>query len=72
MSPTTAAGSLPISTFGTPGPTIGPPTWGMGGSPGVCIGQVCMSVSLAAGGIGSSFLSYMFYFRSYIVFLFVS
>ena len=52
MSPTTAAGILPISTFGTPGPTTGPPTCGIGeGNAGVCMGQVCMSsVSLAAGG----------------------
>jgi hypothetical protein len=51
MSPTTAAGNPPISTVGTPGPITGPPTWGIGGRPGVCIGQVCMSVNLAAGGI---------------------
>ena len=35
----------------TPGPTTGPPMCGIGGIPGVCIGQVCMSVNLAAGGI---------------------
>lgn len=41
LSPMTAAGSLPIRTVGTPGPIIGPPTWGMGeGKAGVCIGQV--------------------------------
>ena len=50
-SPTTAAGMPPMRTVGTPGPTTGPPTWGMGeGKAGVCMGQVCMSVSLAAGG----------------------
>ena len=51
ISPMTAAGSLPINTVGAPGPMTGPPAWGMGGKPGVCIGQVCMSVILAAGGI---------------------
>ena len=52
VSPTTAAGMLPMRTVGTPGPVTGPPTWGMGvGKAGVCMGQVCMSVSLAAGGI---------------------
>jgi hypothetical protein len=52
LSPTTAAGRLPISTVGQPGPTTGPPTWGIGGVPGVCIGQLCRSVRRAAGGIG--------------------
>ena len=34
------------------GPTIGPPTCGIGeGNAGVCMGQVCISVILAAGGI---------------------
>jgi hypothetical protein len=28
---------------------MGPPTCGIGGTPGVTIGQVCMSVILAAG-----------------------
>ena len=51
ISPITAAGILPINTVGVPGPTIGPPTWGIGGVAGVCIGQVCMSVSRAAGGM---------------------
>lgn len=51
LSPTTAAGSPPINTVGQPGPTIGPPTWGIGGVPGVCIGQVCRSVTRAAGGM---------------------
>ena len=53
-SPITAAGSFPIITVGTPGPTIGPPTCGIGGTPGVCIGQVCISVNRAAGGIAFS------------------
>ena len=36
ISPTTAAGILPINTLGTPGPTIGPPTCGTGeGNAGV-------------------------------------
>ena len=55
ISPITAAGMLLIITVGTPGPTMGPPTCGMGGVPGVCMGQVCISVSLAAGGILSYF-----------------
>ncbi len=49
MSPMQAAGMLPMSTVGAPGPVIGPPTCGMGGTPGVTIGQTCMSVSRAAG-----------------------
>jgi len=52
LSPITAAGILPINTVGAPGPIIGPPTCGMGdGNAGVCIGHICMSVILAAGGI---------------------
>jgi hypothetical protein len=51
MSPTRAAGNPPINTLGWPGPVIGPPTCGMGGSPGVCIGHAWKSVSRAAGGI---------------------
>ena len=47
-SPTTAAGKLPIKTVGTQGPVTGPPTCGTGP---LNIGQVCMSVSLAAEGI---------------------
>jgi hypothetical protein len=35
---------------------MGPPTWGTGGSPGVTIGQMCMSVTREAGGIGSDSL----------------
>lgn len=52
-SPTTAAGRFPIRTVATQGPDTGPPTWGMGtGKAGVCMGQTCMSVILAAGGMG--------------------
>jgi hypothetical protein len=51
ISPTTEAGMLLIKTVGTPGPVIGPPTWGMGGTPGVTIGQTCMSVKRAAIGM---------------------
>lgn len=52
LSPITAAGILPINTVGIPGPTIGPPTCGIGeGNAGVCIGHVCISDILAAGGI---------------------
>ena len=56
ISPITAAGSFPINTVGTPGPIIGPPTCGTGGTPGVCIGQVCISVILAAFGIINQFI----------------
>lgn len=51
MSPMTAAGMLPINTVGAPGPVMGPPTCGIGGVPGVAIGQTCMSVRRAAGGM---------------------
>src|SRR5579859_3308257 len=49
ISPTRAAGIPAINTSGLPGPIIGPPTWGIGGTPGVTIGQTCMSVRRAAG-----------------------
>jgi hypothetical protein len=52
-SPITAAGIFPINTVATPGPIIGPPTCGIGGIPGVCIGHVCISVILAAKDIFS-------------------
>jgi hypothetical protein len=39
MSPTRAAGNFPIKTVGSPGPIIGPPTCGIGGSAGVTIGH---------------------------------
>jgi hypothetical protein len=45
-----AEGKKPIKTVISP-VMIGPPTWGIGGVPGVAIGQVCISVILAAGGI---------------------
>src|ERR1035441_8790768 len=48
MSPTRAAGSIPISTVGQPGGRIGPPTCG---TIPVTIGQTCMSVIRDAGGI---------------------
>ena len=48
-SPIHAAGRPPIRIVGAPGPTIGPPTCGIGGTQGVCMGQTCMSVSRAAG-----------------------
>jgi hypothetical protein len=57
ISPITAAGIFPINTVGAPGPVIGPPTWGIGTIPGVCMGQVCISVTLAAGGIMSEFIN---------------
>ena len=37
ISPTLAAGRPAIKTVEAPGPTIGPPTWGIGGSPGVML-----------------------------------
>jgi hypothetical protein len=49
ISPTLAAGIPPMSTVGSPGGKIGPPTCGTG--PGFIIGHVCISVILAAGGI---------------------
>jgi hypothetical protein len=55
LSPTTAAGSLAISTVGTPGPTTGPPPCGTGGTAGVTMGQACISVNLAAGGIDTPY-----------------
>jgi hypothetical protein len=50
ISPISAAGILPIITVGQPGPEIILPTCGIGGTPGVCMGQTCASVNLAAGG----------------------
>jgi hypothetical protein len=44
-----AEGMAQMMTVGAPGETTGPPTWGMGGTPGVCMGQTCMSVMRAAG-----------------------
>jgi hypothetical protein len=52
MSPTLAAGIPPMMTVGQPGGSIGPPTCGTGGVPGVTIGHVCISPTLAAGRIG--------------------
>jgi hypothetical protein len=46
-----AAGCPPINTVGHPGGMIGPPTCGIGTTAGVCIGHVCISPTLAAGGI---------------------
>jgi hypothetical protein len=55
LSVITDAGNFPISTVGTPGPMIGPPTCGIGaGMAGVCIGQTCMSVILAARDMADS------------------
>ncbi len=48
-SPITAAGLPPIITDGQPGPIIGPPTCGTGGSPGVAIGQMVISPRQDAG-----------------------
>ena len=49
ISPTTAAGFPPMSTVGTHGPEMGPPTWGGGGDPGLNMGQVWLSPIKAAG-----------------------
>jgi hypothetical protein len=65
ISPTMAAGMPPIKTVEQPGPVIGPPTCGIGGVPGVCIGQVCISVSLAAAGISLNLLIYHYYSAFY-------
>ena len=48
MSVRRAAGNPPINTVGAPGDMIGPPTCG---TTPVTIGQICMSVSLAANPI---------------------
>jgi hypothetical protein len=48
MSLTLAAGSIPITVVVLPGGRIGPPTWG---TSTVTMGQTCMSVIRAAGGI---------------------
>gem|GEM_PF-4139885 len=61
ISPTTAAGILQTSTVGTQGPEIGPPTCG---TIPVTIGQVCISVILAAGGIASA-LPFVFDFQCF-------
>src|SRR4051812_30987461 len=50
MSPTRAAGIPPIRTVTAPGGRIGPPTCG---TTPVTIGQVCMSPTLAAGGMAA-------------------
>jgi hypothetical protein len=70
VSPNTAAGMPPINTVGAPGPMTGPPTCGIGGNPGVCIGQVCKSFMRAAGGMlvivcGLWFV--VLYFRSLLI-----
>ena len=48
MSPTLAAGMPEMMTVGQHGGMMGPPTWG---TRTVTIGQVCMSVMRAAGGM---------------------
>lgn len=57
---TRAAGSPPISTVGHPGGRIGPPTCG---TTPVTIGQVCMSVTRAAGGMDCQILISRIYFN---------
>src|SRR5688572_14112500 len=49
IEPIVAAGIPPISTVGVPGVVTGPPTCGIGGKPGVTIGQTCISPTRAAG-----------------------
>src|SRR3954468_3026077 len=51
MSPTRAAGRPAIRTVTAPGGRIGPPTCG---TTPVTIGQVCMSDTRAAGGMGGA------------------
>jgi hypothetical protein len=61
MSPTVAAGKPPMSTVTVPGGKTGPPTCG---TTPVTMGHTCMSVILAAKGIGrliSRFLNIFFY-----------
>jgi hypothetical protein len=53
MSVARAAGWPAIRTVGQPGGKIGPPTCGIGGTPGVTIGHTCISPIRAAGGIAS-------------------
>jgi hypothetical protein len=60
LSPTLAAGVPPIITVGSPGGRIVPPTCGTGGVPGVTIGQVCISPTLAANDIDIFLLFYIF------------
>jgi hypothetical protein len=48
ISVTRAAGIKPIKTVGQPGGSTGPPTCG---TTTVTLGQECMSVTRAAGGI---------------------
>jgi len=38
-----------MTTFGRPGDMIGPPMCATGGSPGVTLGQLCVSLILTAG-----------------------
>jgi hypothetical protein len=49
ISVTRACGKLPVSTVTEQGGSMGPPTWGIGGTPGVTIGHTCISVARAAG-----------------------
>ena len=49
MSVTRACGIIPVSTVTAQGGRMGPPTCGMGGTPGVTIGQTCISPRRAAG-----------------------
>lgn len=53
--PTVSAGRPLMKMFGElPGGITGPPTWGTGP---VVMGQVCMSVMRAAGGISLCYLN---------------
>lgn len=60
-SPITDPGATPpIITVGAPGPTIGPPTCGIGIINGVNIGQSCMPIKIgAAGNIKVILLAYI-------------
>src|SRR5947209_2781650 len=61
LSVTRAAGSPPMVTLVEHGPAIGPPTWG---TTPVTMGQVCMSVNRAAGGIVIPFSNVSAYLKS--------
>ena len=66
LSPTTAAGKPPIKTVGAPGPMMGPPTCG---TTPVTIGQTCILLIVAAGGIFIMFLLISLYiFLTMIIF----
>lgn len=56
VSPMRAAGNLPIKTVGQPNTIIPPPACGIGGTPGVTMGHMCLFDNTAAGGTVKSVL----------------